>query len=131
MKKSRSGGETATLIKLVLTALCVSLLVIIALCALAAALIHAEKLPENVIPYCAWAICMLGSAAGCMTGHRLAGRARLPISLIVAALLLSALEAGKELMGNRAGGAWHCALIVLLAAVGSAFVTAGRRGARR
>ena len=131
MMKSRSGGEAAALIKSVLTALAVSLLVIIALCALAAALIHGEKLPENAMRYCAWIICALGAAAGCMTGQRLAGRARLPVSLIVAALLLAVMAAGKAMLGNSAGVVWSGVLVVGLAAVGTAFATAGRRGRRR
>ena len=130
MKRPKTGGNAAVLIKGVLIGLGVGLAVLAACCVLAAVLIGAGKLPESAMRYCAWIACALSAAAGCLTAQALAGRAHLIVSLgcglLLTALLLAvhAITAGGGTMG------WHCPVIVCAAALAAALWSAGR-GLRR
>ena len=63
------------------------LLVMAAGCIAAALAVHTQKLPEEAVRYCAWAIVALSAFAGCTAVQRLSGKASLPLSLACAVLL--------------------------------------------
>ena len=130
MKHRKPGGDTKTLVKSTFTGFGFGLLVMAALCLLAAVCVHLEKLPEQAIPYCAWAICTLGAAAGCTAAQRLAGKAHLTVGLGCGLLTALTVGAMHAVLARGEGAAWRCAAICLLAAVVTALVHALRRKGR-
>jgi putative membrane protein (TIGR04086 family) len=130
MKRRKPGGDSAALIKCILTGFGVGLLVMAALSLLTAVCVHLEKLPENAITYCVWAICALGAATGCAVTQQLAGRAHLTVGLGCALALALAIGAVHAIVSKGDGAAWRCAAICGLAAVVTALLNAGR-GKRR
>ena len=119
-------AELAAPLKGVLLGLLVGLAILAGGCALAAACIGAQKLPESALRYCAWAICTLGAAGGSIAAQKLARRARLPVSLGTCALTLVLLALIRALLRTGSDAVWHPALAAVLCAVGCAFAGAGR-----
>ena len=130
MKHMRPGGDGKALVRSTLVGFGIGLLVMAALCLLAAACVYLERLPERAIPYCAWAVCATGAVAGCAAAQRMSGRARLTVGLGCGLLTALAVAAMHAVLAKGEGAAWRCAAICVLAAVVTALGKAGRRKGR-
>ena len=131
MKRPKTGGQAAVIVKGALYGLVVSLAVIAAGCLLAAACIHLGKLPERWTPCCAWCVCALGSAAGCAAAQARTGKARLIVSLSCATALLLVMAAVRALLAAAGTAQRQSAAIVYAAAAAAALMKAGRAKRRR
>ena len=131
MNRNRQGKEITHLIKSVLIGGGCSLFIMAVGCALSAALIHAEKLPEDAITYCSWTVCAISAYAGSRLARALAKHATLPVCMAGTALLLCVMVIVRMTLHFQGGAAWPCVLIAVIAALVASAVRGGRRRRRR
>lgn len=115
------------LIRAILLGTVAALLVIVCASMLCALLLSRRIAPEAASTVMTMAICALGAVTGCILAQKLAGRARLPVSLATAAVMLAIMGAAHTLINQGPVRSWGSLLIALAAAVGTALIGAGKR----
>ena len=103
-----------------------ALLTIVLACLLCAVLMQRQLLPASAGQICQIAICTLGMTAGAILSQKLAGRARLPVSLGCACLLLASLYSIRMLLHSGTDVTWYSLPVCVLSAVACALIGAGR-----
>ena len=114
MLKSVAIGAAAALITIALA------------CLLCAVLMERQLLPASATGICSMSVCALGTAAGVFLCQKLAGRARLPVSLGCAAMCLLAFCMIRALLHSGTAATWYSLPICGLSAVACALIGAGR-----
>ncbi len=125
-KQGFRASGTMHLIRAMAIGAAVSLAVIAAACMLCAFLMERQVLPEGTHDICIVCICFIGAGAGAFLSQRLAGRARLPVCLGSAAMLLLALGVIRNALQSGSELSWRSLPAAAISAAVCALICAGR-----